>query len=141
MSMIPRWLTGFPKQLKTTDDFLERLEDLWTTRNFPTGLALSSDEKNIFVEAQVPGLMAKDIEVSIDEDHVLWIKGEKKEEEKDKKKQYYRRSQSSFSYCVPLWDEIDLSVEPQATCKEGIMKITFAKKKEKKGTGKKIQVT
>jgi len=144
MSLVPRWFSHFPKpnrraaELFNLGNFFKDLEEEMTT--VPSGLSISSDEKNIYIEAHVPGLSSKDVEVSIDSDNVLWIKGDRKEKVEDKEKKFYRRSQSSFSYCIPLWEEVDDSVEPQAVCKEGVMHVTFTKKKGKQVESKKIQV-
>lgn len=134
MSLIPGWNH---RQLKKKGrDFLspfsnlfdEFEENLKSLVSHPSGLTVSSDDKFIYVEADVPGLTAKDVDVSIDNEGVLWIKGERIEEDKSKK--YYRKAQHSFSYCVPLWNEIDESSEPQAICKDGVMRITFSRKKD-----------
>lgn len=151
MSLIPQWMPRFPKQNKSkTDlfhlgDFFKDLEEemlpaAMQTAMQATGLSISSDDRNVYIEASVPGLTSKDIDVSIDNDNVLWIKGEKKLEEQDKKKKYYRQSQRSFAYALPLSDEIDKSIEPEAACKDGIMTIIFAKKKDKQVESKKITV-
>lgn len=149
MSLIPRWYPKFPSPWKKgfgeglfdINKFFENLEEEFgLAMTHPSGLSVSSDDKNIYVEAHVPGLTAKDVEVSLDSEGVLWIKGEKKEEEKDKVKRYYRKASHTFSYCLPLWEEVDQKVEPEATCKDGIMKLTFAKKKEKRIESKKIKV-
>ncbi len=146
-SLIPRWQTKFPTPSRRVSDlfnlgqffenFERELEIMGTTYS---GLSISSDDVSVFVDAHVPGLTAKDIEVAIDGNNCLWIKGEKKSEEKDKKKKYYRQSQVSFSYCLPLLEEIDQTIEPEATCKDGVMHIVFAKKKEKQTEAKKIKV-
>src|SRR5262245_14648653 len=111
MSLVPRWKSLFPSPRRPSDffnlgKFFEDMEhDLEAFSVNNAGLSVSSDDRAIYIEAAVPGLTAKDIEVSVDNNSVLWVKGEKKEEEKDKKKKYYRRSQTSFSYCIPLWEE------------------------------------
>lgn len=119
------------------DDVQEGFKSLATK---PSGLTVSSDDHNIYVSADVPGLTAKEVDVSIDNEGCLWIKGEKTEEKKDKDRTYYRKAQSSYSYCIPLWNEIDESVEPKANCKNGVMHVTFAKKKEGSKESKKIRV-
>jgi HSP20 family protein len=144
MSLIPRWRSLFPSPKKGSDffnfgKFFEDFENNLENLN-QSGLSVSNDEKCIYIEAHVPGLTSKDVEVTIDNNNVLWIKGQKKVEEKDKEKKFYLQSQSAFSYCVPLWEEIDTSAEPEAICKDGIMKVTFCKKKEKQIESKKIQV-
>lgn len=89
-----------------------------------TGVSISEDDKNVYIEAAVPGLNSEDIEVTFDKG-IVWIKGEAKEEEK--KKKYYRKSASSFSYRIAVPGEIDPNVEPEATYKNGVMTVTFAK--------------
>lgn len=107
------------------------------TLNEESHLSVYEDEGSICVEAALPGLKAQDVEVTYDKG-VLWIRGEKKEEEKDKKKKFYRKASSQFSYNVMVPGDVDESKEPEASFKDGIMKVTF-KKKEKKAP-KKIEV-
>jgi HSP20 family protein len=138
MSLVPRWKSLFPSPRRSDlfglGKFFEDVE------GESSGLSVSSDDQHVYVEAAVPGLTAKDVEVSIDNNNVLWIKGQKKTEETDKQKKFYRQSQSAFSYCVPLWEEIDISFEPEAVCKDGLMKVIFRKKEEKQGEAKKIKI-
>lgn len=111
---------------------------LWRTR-FPTvwddedwdlapvnsgGVTISEDAQNVYVEAAVPGIDPKDIEVTFDKG-VVWIKGETKEEEKGKK--YYRKATSAFSYRVAVPGDIDMSKDFEAAHKNGTVKIAFAK--------------
>ena len=115
-------------------------EDFWTF-DVPnqTGLSVSEDKDQVYIEAYLPGLKAEDIEVTMDRG-MLWIRGEKKEEEEDKKKKYYKKAMSSFSYRLRLPDSINEKVEPEATYKDGVMKIAFKKSiasKAKKITVKK----
>lgn len=89
-----------------------------------SGLSISEDDKNIYIETSIPGVSPEDVEVTFDKG-TLWVKGESKQEEKDKK--YYRRAANSFSYRVAVPGEIDSQSEPKATYKNGVMKIAFAK--------------
>lgn len=102
-----------------------------------SGLSVSENKQNIFVEAAMPGLKPEDIDLHLDRG-TLTIKGEKKEEKEDKDKKFYRRASRSFSYRLNLPEEVDETNEPQAVYKDGIMKITFAK--TQKSQGKKINV-
>jgi len=135
VSLIPNW---FGSKTLGLDKFFGNIDELFSNKN--SGLSVYDDEKNVFVEAHVPGLTAKEVTVSIDDEGVLWIKGEKQAEERDQKKHYYKKSQCSFSYAVPLKGEIDDTVEPKAKVKDGVMSITFAKKKSEKRNSKKIRV-
>ncbi len=149
MSLVPRWHQRFPnlfnrkgsEEFSNLGQFLQQIEEEFGSLATPhtTGLGISSDEKNVYIEAQVPGLNASDVDVSMDSEGVLWVKGEKVEEEK-KERQYYKKAQTSFSYCIPLGEEVDISQEPQATFKNGVMRITFPKKKEKQVEAKKIKI-
>ncbi|MBI4100408.1 Hsp20/alpha crystallin family protein [Candidatus Microgenomates bacterium] len=96
----------------------------WLTPQAASGLSVSEDEKNIYVEAALPGIDPKDIDITFDKG-VLTIKGEAKEEEK--KKKYYRKAARSFYYRVPIPKEIDPNAEPEANYKNGVMMVTFAK--------------
>lgn len=118
-------------------DLWEDLTDLTPFNGTINGLSVFEDEKNVYVEAAVPGIDPKKIDVSF-EKGILWIKGEAKEEEKDGKK-YYRKASSSFSYRVTIPGEVDWNTEPTAISKNGIMRVTFAK--SAKSQPKKISVT
>lgn len=113
-------------------------EDDWlTTSSSNSGLSISEDDKNIYIEAALPGIESKNIEVTFHEGY-LWIRGEESEEEKDKNKKYHRQATKSFSYRVAIPGEIDQNVDPEANYKNGVMKVTFAK--SPKLQPKKIQV-
>jgi HSP20 family protein len=89
-----------------------------------SGLSVSEDKDHVYVEADLPGLKAEDIEVTF-EKGVLWIRGEKNVEEK--KKKIYRQASRSFSYRVHVPGAIDEKREPEATYKDGVMKVCFSK--------------
>ena len=103
--------------------FLEEMEEMMPTSNVLNGLSVSEDEGHVFVEAAVPGVDPKDVEVTFHKGMVT-IRAEKKEEEKSK--HYHRKATSSFLYRVSPGD-IDSGIEPEAVCKNGVMKVTFAK--------------
>lgn len=96
-----------------------------------SGLQISEDEKNVYVEAPVPGVDPEKVEITYDKG-VLWVRGSQEQEEKDDNKKYYRRAAASFSYRVGVPGNIDETQDPQATYKNGVMKITFVKVPETK---------
>lgn len=102
-------------------------EDFWSLSSSPSGLTVSEDDKHVFVEAQVPGIDPEKIDVTYDKG-VLWIRGQQEQEEKGKK--FYRKAASQFSYRVAVPGDIDEQKEPEASCKNGVMKVTFMKKLE-----------
>ncbi|MCL4354655.1 Hsp20/alpha crystallin family protein [Patescibacteria group bacterium] len=131
----PRRLLEFaPFRLPSLEDF-EDLGAYFPT--IPSGLSVYEDEKNVYVEAAMPGLSPDDIDITF-EKGVLWIKGEAKEEEAGKKRKYYRRASRSFSYRVAVPTEVDQNVEPEASYDNGILTVQLAKSERVKP--RKIQV-
>lgn len=103
----------------------------------PSGLTISEDENKVYIEAHLPGIKSDEVEMTY-EKGVLWIKAEKKEETKDKKKKYYHKAVQSFSYRLTVPGDVDESKQPEAACRDGILKVSFVKKR--KGQAKKITV-
>lgn len=90
------------------------------------GLAVSEDDKSVYVEAHLPGIDPKDVEVTL-QDGYVWIRGEAKEEEENKKRKYYRQASRAFSYRVAVPADADTNTEPAATYKNGVMTVAFNK--------------
>ena len=109
--------------------FLQESSEGGLEKSSQTGLSVYEDKEAVYVEAALPGIPTENIEIEYDNGY-LTVKGEKKEEEKDKK--YFRKSSSSFSYRVIVPGDIDESIEPDATYKDGIMKVKFKKGAKKK---------
>ena len=110
---------------------------LTTHNNTQSNVAISEDEKSVYIEAALPGIDPKDVDITFEKGYV-WIKGEAKEEETDKKKKFYRRATKSFSYRIAVPGDIDMNAEPTANYKHGVMTVTFTK--SPKAQPKKIQV-
>ena len=100
-------------------------------------LSISEDESSVYVEAALPGLNQKEIDVTFHEG-VLTIRGNKKEEEPDKKRKYYRKANRGYTYQLVVPGNIDEQKEPEAEFKNGIMTIIFAKQRREEP--KKIQI-
>ena len=100
---------------------------------------ISEGRKDITVRAEIPGIEAKDFDISID-DRLLTIKGEKKQEHREEEETYYRveRSYGYFNRTI----ELPAAVSPDkvdATYKRGILKIKLRKSKESES--KRIKIT
>lgn len=106
-------------------------------RNDKTNVSLSEDDKNVYIEANLPGIKEKDIEITQDKG-VLWIRGEAKTEEENQKRKYYHKAASSFSYRFAIPGNIDESREPVAIYENGVIKIAYHKRV--KETPKKIHI-
>ncbi|UCE51481.1 MAG: Hsp20/alpha crystallin family protein [Desulfobacterales bacterium] len=104
---------------------------------FPA-LDISEGKKEITVKAEIPGVEADDLDVSLD-GRTLIIKGEKKQEKEDKDENYHRmeRSYGYFRRTVQLPVDVDPS-KVEASYKKGVLKVTL--KKTKESEAKKIEV-
>lgn len=141
-------LSPFGAPLSSLQREIDRLfEDF--SRGFGTLSALKSgdlvpsmnvSESNGEVEftVELPGLEAKDVEVTL-ADNILTIRGEKKAEKEEKQKDYQllERSFGSFSRSF----EVPVGVEPsaiKATIDKGVLTVKFPKPAE--APAKKIEV-
>ena len=107
--------------------------------NWDPKLDISEGRKNITVKVEIPGVEAKDFDISID-GRRLTIKGEKKQEQREKEETYYRveRSYGYFKRTIELPAEVDPN-KVDASYKRGILKMKLRKLKESKT--KRIKVT
>jgi len=93
---------------------------------------------DIIVEAEVPGMDPKDINIEI-EDKTLRISGKMEKKEEVKEKNYYRKEikTGSFERVISLPSEVK-EKEVEATMKDGILKIVLPK--QKTSSVKKIEI-
>jgi len=89
-------------------------------------------EGSLVVKADVPGMSAKDLEISVDHESVT-ISGERKEEKEVKEKDYYRaeRTYGRFTRQVALPAGVDTD-KAEASFKDGVLEIRFPLKEEAK---------
>jgi len=76
--------------------------------NFSPRIDISEDEKNVYVEAELPGIKKEDLKLTLHE-NILTIKGEKKKEQTQNEKNYFRneRCYGSFQRSFTLPVEVD----------------------------------
>src|SRR4030043_1111685 len=103
-------------------------------------LDVSETKNELVVKAEVPGMDAKDIDISLS-DGVLTIKGEKKQEKEEKEADYHlvERSYGSFTRSIRLPKEVQ-NDKISASYKDGILKVTLPKSEEAKKKEIKIKV-
>jgi HSP20 family protein len=125
-SIVPRSFFDFPSL--HIPSLLEDMDGFLTASSAAAqgGLSVSEDDKKIYVEAAIPGVNPNDVEVTLDRG-ILWIRGESRKEERDKNKKFYRQAQRAFSYRVAVPGDADPNVEPEAMCRDGIIRLTFVK--------------
>jgi HSP20 family protein len=109
--------------------------------SFNPKIDISDDEKNIYIEAEIPGVKKDQISISL-EDNIVTIKGEKKEEtEENQGKNYYRseRSYGSFVRSFTLPNEVNPD-SCEAKFEEGILKIKIEKVQPKPKNERQIEI-
>lgn len=146
--MLKQWL---PILRRRSEDALrpvsiaEMMEDFWRSpfepfpAEFGKGLFgakegfpvvnVSETDKELRVDAELPGLEAKDVDVSLEGD-ALVIKGEKKFEEEKKKDNFHRieRSYGTFTRTVPLPCTVDAK-GITAKFEKGVLHVVLPKAK------------
>ncbi len=85
---------------------------------------------NVVVKANVAGIDPEKVDITF-EKGVLTVSAQEAVEEKEGKK-YYKKATRSYSYRVAIPGNIDLSQEPAAEVKHGILSVTFKKAEEAK---------
>ncbi len=127
--------------------FRKEMDDLWSrffgetpfarrlTEEWSPSVDISETEESFVIKAELPGLEAKDVNVSISGD-LLIIKGEKKKEEEEKDEHHYcaERYYGSFQRTFQLPTGVH-GDKIEATFDKGVLKVTLprieeAKKKE-----------
>ncbi len=112
----------------------------WGDGTFVPRVDVKNEDKQIVIEAELPGITEKDVEVSLSDDSIT-IKGEKKQETEEKEKNYYRleRSYGSFRRTLPLPVTVETD-KAEAKFKNGVLRIVLPKTKEAIAQAKKIPI-
>ena len=103
-------------------------------------LDVKENEKEIIVKADLPGMVEKDINLTI-HNGVLSLRGEKKSEHTDQRENYHvmERSYGSFQRSIRLPETIDED-KAEARFDKGVLTITLPKRPEMISTQKKIEI-
>ena len=97
-------------------------------------------DKAIEIDAELPGMTEKDIDVAV-VDNVLTVKGEKRAEKEEKDTYYHmvERSYGAFTRSLMLPFDVDAS-KVEAKFDKGVLKITLPKPPEVAAKTKKIKI-
>ena len=126
-------------------DLLDEVEDMarraWDTTMTPR-VDMYEEENQVIVKAELPDIMKKDIDISL-EDDVLTIKAEKKEEteEGEKGTTHYTRERRFGQYVrrMTLPGKVDAE-NVTATLKKGVLEIKLPRAEEPKAKQIEIKV-
>lgn len=103
-------------------------------------LEVQETDQAFTVTAELPGIDPKDVELNLN-DNALTISGEKRSErnEDDGGRRYTERSFGRFSRTIPFDAEVDAD-KVEATCNNGVLKITLPKNAQARDKSRKIEI-
>jgi HSP20 family protein len=134
-------LTSLQREIDRLFESFPRRSGAWPT--FKAGelvpsMNVSETDGEIEFTAELPGMEAKDVEVTV-ADNMLTIRGEKKAEKEERKKDYHlvERSFGSFSRSFEVPSGVELSAI-KATIDKGVLTVKFPKPAQP--AAKKIEV-
>ena len=117
------------------------LEPPWRSFVFSAPpIDMSEDDEAYKISAELPGLDAKDVEVSVSGDRLV-VKGEKRQQQEEKNKNYYlsERTYGSFERSFELPVSVDRD-KIAADFSRGVLTITMPKTAEVQKLQKKIEI-
>ncbi|ROL58096.1 Hsp20/alpha crystallin family protein [Bacteroidetes/Chlorobi group bacterium ChocPot_Mid] len=126
---------GFDALAKRMNDFISDFEQDSFFRDLNFGSSrflpvtdIKEDEKHIYITAEIPGISKENIKVTINDDNILQIRGEKKHEEKKENESYIRMERvfGEFTRSFVLPDNVKED-KIKAKFENGVLNITLEK--------------
>lgn len=89
---------------------------------------IKEDEKNIYIQAELPGLRREDVKIKVSEEGVLTLTGEKRQDYQSGGKKFVRleRTYGKFERSILLPEAVQTDAI-SASFKDGILEITLPK--------------
>ena len=106
------------------------IEQPISSPNFLPPVDISEDDHNIILKAEIPGMKAEDLHISL-ENNVLTISGERKFQGEETKENFHRieRRYGKFARSFTLPAGVD-AANVNATFEDGVLNITLPKREE-----------
>jgi HSP20 family protein len=126
----PVW--GMQNMMREMDNMVQNFSQKNRTRmqfgDFRPRIDIAEDEKTLFIYAEVPGMSKNDVKVSVNEERVLTLKGEKKRAEKKEELSYLRNERffGEFERSFMLPDNVDIE-KIQAKYENGVLELVLPK--------------
>ena len=143
-SLVP-WggMTGLKQEMdRVFDRFFEsRWEDMPALGDWVPKVDVSETKDAVVVKAEIPGMEAKDVQASLQE-NVLTITGEKRHEQEEKDERFHRveRSYGSFTRSMQLPAGVDAG-KVNASFKNGVLTVTLPKTDRAREATKRIPIS
>ena len=109
-----------------------RIPECTANSSFAPSVDVHETDDSLIFNAELPGMLEKDFEVTV-EKNVLTLKGERKFESEEKSDNYHRveRNYGTFQRAFSLPNNVNTD-DVQANYTDGVLEIKFAKKAETK---------
>lgn len=121
---------GFESLARRMNDIFGDLEKgvRFEIGDFSPRVDIAEDEKNVYLHAELPGIERENVKISVSEDRILTLKGEKNREEKTEGKNYVRveRNYGSFTRSFALPENINVE-NVEAKFDKGVLDLTLPK--------------
>ena len=121
---------GFDSLSRRMNDFVGEIEKgvRFEIGDFSPRVDISEDDKNIYLHAELPGIAKEDVKVSVTEERVLTLKGEKKRVVTDENKNYVRveRNYGNFVRSFSLPENVKFDAV-QAKFEHGVLEVILPK--------------
>lgn len=113
----------------------------WRTQEFMPSVDVIDEEKQVRINAEVPGMSPEDIDITLSGGNSITISGEKKWERKEEGRdvRYSERSYGTFRRYVSLPAEVQPD-KVEATFKNGVLSIVLPKSPRAMEQTKKIEI-
>jgi len=125
-------MVEFERMAKKLDEMSSIFEKANKEDNiYPIHSDISEDEKNLYITLELPGLSKEDINISMDKDRTLTIKGEKKRSEEYANRNIIRieSTHGKFSRSFILSNDLD-DGNINAKFENGLLNISIPKKEK-----------
>jgi HSP20 family protein len=100
---------------------------------------VKEDDKRVCVEAELPGMEEKDVEVWL-QDNVLTIRGEKRIEQDDARRRYSERYFGHFERRIPLGADVEADAV-NAKFKNGVLRVEIPKTAQAQERSRRISIS
>lgn len=101
--------------------------DFWSSNGFSPDMDIFETDKELVIEAEIPGASKKDIKLNV-EDDILILEGEKKKEKKDESFIFRESREGKFKKKFSLPFDVE-SDKIKAKFENGVLRITIPKAK------------
>ncbi len=121
---------GFESLTRRMNEFVGDIEKgvRFEIGDFTPRVDISEDDKNIYLHAELPGIAKEDVKVSVNEERILTLKGEKNRKETVENKNFVRieRNYGSFTRSFVLPENVNFEAV-EAKFENGVLEVTLPK--------------